>query len=145
MREHSMFDQLAGLFTACVPSTYVVPTYNIVEEKFEIMPRDIPAQFDHLWGAFDECMTEISAKHIVHYCQAQGSWKPFTSGQIQHFYQKRVKDPGTFTFNRLIEPGTIRDSRGVRMGGGGWIVRKNGRYYVTDDFIRRVYRSLVKD
>lgn len=125
---------------------YQVPTYTIVPANFAISPADIPSKFEHLWNAFDENETEISAGYILRYCQEQGSWAPFSFEQINAFYQRKPKR-GDFTFNRLVEPGMHYGMPGERhLTGGGWIVKNeaDGLYYITDDFIRRVQNSACR-
>jgi hypothetical protein len=125
---------------------YQVPRYNIVSGDFDIMPCDIPSNFTHLWCAFDHCETEISAAYILRFCQEQGSWAPFGYKQINAFYRRTSKFH-TFTFNRLIDPGMHYGMHGERrLTGGGWIVQNQAAklYYVTDDFIRRVHKSVTE-
>jgi hypothetical protein len=110
------------------------------------MPRDIPSNFAHLWGAFDHFETEVSAAYILRYCREQGSWAPFSYEQINAFHRKTSKFC-TFTFNRLVEPGMYYGMPGERwLTGGGWIVQDpaDKLYYVTDDFIRRVHKSVAE-
>lgn len=150
---------LTSLFGADVfPTTeeYHPPTYNIVEGEYKIMPGDLPTKFDHLWDAFDHSETEISAKYILHFCQSrgeykaaplvhvkQGSWAPFTYDEIEAFY-RRSGHKG-FTFNHLVEPGWRVERPGVKhLIGGGWIVQKDDKFYITDDFILRLAQSLAK-
>ncbi len=126
---------------------YVVPTYNIVRSDFAIMPRDMPSEFEHLWSAFEHSQTEVSAAYILRYCQEQGNWAPFSEAQINAFYRKRRKGGGVFYFNRLIKPDWNYVTLGERnLTGGGWIVRNpsDGLFYVTDEFIYCVHRSLIK-
>jgi hypothetical protein len=126
------------------PYGYEVPKYNIVSGEFAIMPRDMPSEFDHLWSAFKNSETEVSAAYILRYCQQQGDWTPFTIEQINAFYQRKPKH-SEFTFNRLVEPDWNYGMPGERnLTGGGWIVLVDGLHYVTDDFIYCVHRSLSK-
>lgn len=124
------------------------PRYSIVTEKdtFPIQPKDIPSKgWDHLWNAFDNNETEISAAYILLMCQERGNWAPFTFEEINTFYNEKRKTPCHFTFNRLIEPGLHYGMPGERhLAGGGWIVERDGKYFLTDDFIQRVSQSVQK-
>lgn len=93
-------------------------------EKLEIRPFDIDTS-GHFWNAFDHSETEVSAQWIVRLCQKRGTWEPFSEGAIEDFYREKHQDG--FTFNKLI-----RD---------GWIVERNGLYYVTAGFIVRCFES----
>jgi hypothetical protein len=121
--------------------------YTIVKSNFAIMPRDIPGYFDHLWEAFENSETEISAAYILRFCQTVGSWKSFTYNEINRYFQNcRGMKSGSFTFNRLVEPGWYYNTPDESwLEGGGWIVHENDRYYITDDFIRRVHKAAQKD
>ena len=74
---------------------------------------------------------------------------PFTHEEINEFYSMEHRDG--FTFNRLIEPDMVPPSL-VRAwaghndplipAGGGWIILgTDEKYYVTDDFVTRCFKS----
>jgi hypothetical protein len=116
---------------------------------FRIQPEDIDASH-HLFNAFDNAETEISAGWIVRLLQAKKKgWAPFTHEEIEAFYAKHQKDG--FTFNRLIEPEFVPPNLARAFAGyhdprvpvgGGWIVRgHDNTYLVTEDFVERCYRS----
>lgn len=122
--------------------SYVVPKYNEVDGDYKIMPSDIP-DFEHLCNAFNNTGTEISAGYIVRFCKERGHWKPFDFDEINAFYNRKPKGH-RFGFNRLIEPGMAYGGPGqCWLTGGGWIIKRGGMYYITDDFIERVRRSTV--
>jgi len=104
-------------------------------EQFVIRPTDIPLT-DHLWNTFDHHETEISARYILKMCQRRGNWQPFTRADIETVYE--ASGHQGFTFNRLIEPGYSYGSRGRVLSGGGWIVERDGMYFITEEFVRRV-------
>lgn len=104
--------------------SYVIVTH---ESNFPIQPKDIVIK-DHLWDAFGNSESEVSAAYIVRLCQEHGSWRPFTEEEIEAFYAKCGLRDG-FTFNRLID------------GVYGPIVKKDGLYYVTHAFILRCFGS----
>jgi hypothetical protein len=118
-------------------------------EEFPITPEHIDAS-QHLYGAFDHLETEISAGWIVRFMQARGKgWMPFTREEIEAFYSKKFSH--SFRFNRLVDPQMIPPSL-VRAfegymdplvpAGGGWIILGDDkRYYVTDDFVTRCFKS----
>ncbi len=118
------------------------------EDNFEIQPKDIDAS-KHLWEAFDHCETEISAGYILRMCQERGGWFPFTQEEIEEFYRR--SGYVNFHFNRLVEPEEVplslaRAFAGYReplmFKGGGWVVfGGDSKYRVTEDFIRRCYKS----
>jgi|GEM_PF-1103025 len=148
--------------------------------SFPIKPSDINIDhrkgFRHLYGAFDNSETEVSAYWIVRLCQQLGTWGPFTKAQIEEVYRKAGLKDG-FTFNRLVEPQAVFADPAKEFGrmmehashtrnmspvmasisysmsssnnppelvakGGGWIVLgTDGKYYVTDDFVSRCFKS----
>lgn len=120
-----------------------------VGENFPIRPEHIDAS-QHLFGSFDHTETEVSAGWIVRFMQARGKgWMPFTFDEINKFYSTKYKEG--FTFNRLVEhemipPSLVRAFAGYRdpliPAGGGWIILGNDKkYYVTDDFVTRCFKS----
>jgi hypothetical protein len=118
-------------------------------ENFPITPEHIDAS-QHLFDAFDNQETEISAGWIIRFMQArEAGWMPFTMEEIEAFYSKKFSDG--FRFNRLVEPQMIPPSL-VRAfaghfdplvpAGGGWIILGDDKkYYVTDDFVTRCFKS----
>lgn len=117
--------------------------------NFEIQPKDISLE-NHFFEAFDHTETEVSARHIIRLCQQRGGWFPFTKDEIEAVYNKAGH--GGFTFNRLIHPEMVPDSMVTVFAGGysprhpvggGWIIEKEGKFFVTDDFIRRCHKSSV--
>ncbi|MFA6554682.1 MAG: hypothetical protein WCS89_04235 [Candidatus Paceibacterota bacterium] len=118
-------------------------------EEFPITPEHIDAS-QHLFDAFDHSETEVSAGWIVRFMQARGKgWTPFTQEEIETFYSKKFNDG--FHFNRLVNPQMIPPSL-VRAfegymdplvpAGGGWIILADDKkYYVTDDFVIRCFKS----
>lgn len=108
-------------------------------EQFEIRPMDVHG---HLWGAFDHYETEVSAMYITRLCYQRGNWHPFTLADIEAVYQAAGHHDG-FTFNALAEPVTRWTSRGAEAHGGGWIAHMDGRYYITEEFVRRVHEATV--
>ncbi len=117
-------------------------------DSFEIQPKDINAK-GHFWDAFDNVETEVSARYIVRLCQEKGGWSPFTREEIEKFYQR--SGYVNFCFNRLVDPemvplSLVRAFAGCReplvpMGGGWVILGEDGKYRVTEDFIRRCHKS----
>jgi len=93
--------------------------------KSSIKPGQVDAT-KHLYDAFDNNETEVSAHYIVLLCQERRGWFPFTLEEIESVYTRRGPGDG-FTFNHLV-------SR-------GWIGQKDNTYYITQDFIDRVFRS----
>lgn len=104
------------------PIPYVL-TYG---EQIKTRPSDITTE-GHLWDAFGNHETEISARYIVRLCQQRDNWTPFTINDIEEVYN----DAGNYgyTFNRLISD--------------GWIVEENGYYYITVGFVERVLHSTL--
>ena len=81
----------------------------------------------HLFDAFGNNETEVSAGYIVRFCQRQDGWTPFTEEEIEAFYNEAGHQG--FWFNCL----TVENE---------WIVRGDDRRYrVTHDFIARCFRS----
>lgn len=115
-------------------------TILLDDEQHHIRPSDITAD-GHLWDAFDHYETEVSARYIVRMCQQRGNWQPFTQEDIEAVYQ--AAGFKGFTFNRLIEPQmksrSLYDKPIPR--GGGWIVKGDGRYFITVEFVNRVLHS----
>jgi len=108
------------------------------DEEFPITPAHIDAT-DHLWNAFGNCETEVSARWIVRFCQERGSWAPFAYKALDTFYKRGIREKGErladladFRFNRLADD---RDDK------GGLVVEKDGLYHVTAEFVTRCYLS----
>ena len=97
--------------------------------ELSITPDDIKITRGHLWDAFDEYHTEVSARWLVEFAQTRGDgWKPFTFDQIESFYGK--SGYRNFQFNNLI----------VR----GFIKQNGDTLSYTEEFIARCYRSATK-
>jgi hypothetical protein len=73
--------------------------------EIAIKPSDINIDydkgFDHLWDAFGNSETEVSAYWLVKLAQRRGNWSPFTIADIQALYREKFPQ-GDFSFNRLI-------------------------------------------
>ena len=118
--------------------------------NYPVKPEDINTEtVRHFWDAFGRSETEISARWIVRLSQKLGGWVPFKLQQIEEFYNEGGYQG--FRFNGLVEPETIRDySPGDGIGGhlrkfgGGWMVEKDGMYYVTTEFVERIQESVLK-
>jgi len=131
-----------------------VSKHIIITNEFPIQPSDIDVgigkKYKHLFGAFDNSETEVSANYVVRLCQKKGGWLPFTLEEIEEFYRELGHRDG-FRFNRLIEPGQkVLNAAAVFGGatpqtkpvGGGWIVLGDDKkYYITDDFVTRCFQS----
>lgn len=111
-------------------------------------PEEIDAS-QHFWDSFGNAETEISARDIVAFCQDRDQgWQPFTYEAINTFYQQRckAKSPGNFTFNRLVE-GTHSHMtaqsfpQGEQRSNNAVIAENDGRYYITQKFVDRCYKS----
>jgi len=113
-----------------------------------VKPSDIDVS-NHFWDAFDHMETEISARWIVRFLQDRDdTWGPFTREELEAYYTAPGRRPAgeRFNFNRLVSPELVpRDAAAAFAGfigdrvekGGGWVERTDGRYQVTEDFIRR--------
>ena len=100
--------------------------YDVIEgsTKCPIEPIHINTK-QHFFDALGNTETETSAYYIVLLCQKVGGWDPFTLEQIETLYnQKGYK---YFHFNHLLDD--------------GWIVRREDKYYITLQFVTRVYGS----
>ncbi|MEQ1561740.1 MAG: hypothetical protein ABL899_03435, partial [Nitrospira sp.] len=80
-----------------------MPQPRVIEEDedFPIKPGDIDAT-RHLWDAFGNQETEVSAGYIIRMMQQQGDWKPFTEEEIDAFYRFKATRARRFSFNNLI-------------------------------------------
>lgn len=107
--------------------------------NFGIIPSDIPMS-RHLFDAYGNAETEISARCIIRMCQQRESWEPFTSDDIERFYQEGGWKDG-FCFNQLVDPGTGFGINGSYPIGGGWIVKREGKYHVTTAFVEAAYKA----
>lgn len=109
-------------------------------KDFPIKPRDIDAKKPFA-DAFGNTETEISAGYIVRMCQEKNSWAPFTDKEIEEFYQRSGHKDG-FTFNWLVDQGTsFSIMTGNNPVGGGWIVKKDGKYHLTTTFVEAIFKS----
>lgn len=116
-----------------------------------IQPDNIDAS-RHLFNSFDNLETETSAAWIIRFIQERKrGWAPFTLEDIERFYARKHKDG--FRFNRLVEPEMVPPSLARAFAGyhdpkipvgGGWIILRDGRYHVTEEFIRRCNKSSPK-
>lgn len=98
----------------------------VTEDVFSVRPGDIDAS-KHFYEAFDNTETEISARWIIRFLQERNEgWRPFTYDEINVFYGREFSHD--FEFNRLVKRGWI-------------ILRSDGKYYITADFICRCYRA----
>jgi hypothetical protein len=87
-----------------------------------IAPCDIDAKH-HFWEAFGNCESEVSARWLVTLAQEAGSWQPFTIEDIERFY--RARGFRRFLFNGISE----------------WLIKDNGQYYYTIEFVAQCYAS----
>jgi hypothetical protein len=109
----------------------------ITDGVLTITPEDIKIT-NHLWDAFDEYHTEVSAQWLIRFAQKRGEgWKPFTYTDIERFYN----DAGfvNFGFNNLIVRGWIKQDMEDEPGR-----QRRATYSFTEEFIARAYRSTVK-
>jgi len=116
--------------------------------SFPIQPDSIDAS-QHLFGSFDNMETEASAGWIIRFLQERKQgWAPFTFEDINGFYAR--KHSHKFRFNRLVEPEMVPPSLARAFAGhhdpripvgGGWIILRDGTYYLTPEFINRCHRS----
>lgn len=84
---------------------------------------------EHLFGAFGNVETEISAKWIVRLCQASGIWKAFTLFEVETLYCVNGYFD-RFSFNQLLD------------GENGFVVLgEDGKYRVTHEFIYKCFGS----
>lgn len=90
-----------------------------------VKPKHINTK-EHFYDAFGNRETEVSAHYVVLLCQQKGEWLPFTIKEIEELYKSKSHYDG-FEFNRLISD--------------GWIVKRDGKYYVTQGFVARVWES----
>lgn len=111
------------------------------ESNFPIQPKDIKTIGVHFFDAFDNNETEISAKWLVRLAQKNGGWYPLTLNEIEAFYNKGGYKG--FWFNRLIEAELTRRNpwSEAYYTGGGWIMKEDGLYFFTNDFIKRCHKS----
>lgn len=124
------------------PRELLVQRGPLVEEvkNFPIKPRDINAN-QHLFDAYGNNETEISAGYIIRMCQEKGSWSPFTKDEIEEFYKNKGHNDG-FSFNQLVDQGISYSMvTGRHIVGGGWIVLKNGKYHLTTTFVEAAFKS----
>jgi hypothetical protein len=109
-----------------------------------INPSDINTN-SHFWDAFGNNETEVSANYIVRFCQERGHWEPFTLAEIEAFYQRTSGHQG-FSFNRLLG-GPYQHMTAASFPWGetrqaeAFILKKNGQYVITSEFIERCYNS----
>ncbi|TSC82786.1 MAG: hypothetical protein G01um101420_144 [Parcubacteria group bacterium Gr01-1014_20] len=136
---------------------FVLPQGSVITDQsnFPIQPEDIDAS-SHLWDAFENMETEVSAGWVIKFLQERGKgWAEFSAEEIEAFYARKHKDG--FRFNRLVKPQAVPKSLaqyfaeglhyqgGFIPKGGGWIVlAPSGKYQVTSDFIERCHRSSPK-
>jgi hypothetical protein len=109
----------------------------------DIKPWDIDIG-EHLWGAFYNYETEVSARYIVGLCQASLDWLPFSYEEINGFYHlNRNNNHDHFSFHNLLRTSDSEKSMFQdQFPKEGWItVDQDKLYHVTDDFILRCYRS----
>jgi hypothetical protein len=105
-----------------------------------ITPEDIDIS-RHLFDAFGNMETEISAHYIISLCQQKGGWESFTQQEIENYYRSKGHEDG-FTFNALIEPMTQRLFGGLsHTVGGGFIIKEGDIFKITPQFIERAYKS----
>lgn len=109
---------------------------KIAARSFKPAPADIDTEAGHFWNAFGHHETEVSAKWLCRLAQIKGGWLPFTRDEIEKLYLY------SFTFNRLIEPGTGYGRPGEKyLTGGGWIVEMDGLLHFTEEFVTRCFLS----
>ena len=101
---------------------------NLVDcAELTTKPQDINTD-KHFYGAFGSSETEVSAKHIVRLAQKKEGWYPFTLEEIKAQYNETGYR--YFCFNELLS----RD----------FIIKKEGKYYFTSEFISRVFMTSRK-
>lgn len=96
-------------------------------KNLKIKPLDINADV-HFWGAFGHLETEVSAHHIVKFCQKKGNWESFTYKEINDYYESWGHK--YFTFNNLLDE--------------KFIIEKNNKYFITEEFVTRCHKSSPK-
>ena len=109
-------------------------------EDLEIRPEDFKVL--NFPSAFGKSETENAAATIVTLCQKKGGWKPFTLKEVKLVHRKLNKK-GEFNFCGLVDRWDNELSNQYPVG-GGWIVKINGKYYITDSFVFRLATSLLR-
>lgn len=101
---------------------------NVVRdfEPYPIKPYNIDSEvkFTNTFGSDDK---DIIARWLVKLAQTNGGWKPFTQGQATQFYNRKGGQ-GACPVNKLTE----------------WLVKENGEYLYTHQFISRCFASSPK-
>lgn len=121
----------------------------IVGNNFPIQPCQINTHW-RLIGAFENSETDMSAHYILKLCQRLGGWFPFSLKQIEEIFNESAYK--RFPFNLLVEPGEILtkpDPTGKtlprkEMTGGGYIIYKDEKYHLTDEFVTRCYEAFLR-
>lgn len=105
-----------------------------------ILPSSIDTS-QHFWGAFGDSETEDSANFVVRLCQEKGNWLPFTNEEIDALY-KKTNEKSEFKFNSLVDSTNKRQFGGGKsVVDGGWLSQDGDKYLVTQNFVRRAYKS----
>jgi hypothetical protein len=116
------------------------PRVILETEDFPIKPADINTG-GHRVNSFENWETDISAGYIILLMQQKTGWLPFTREEIELTHSQHSTGGKGFAFCRLM--GEFR----VYGAGNSWlesldvIVEKDGKYFVTDEFVLRCYRS----
>jgi hypothetical protein len=125
----------------------------VTGKGFRIQPENIDSS-RRPSDAFDNIETEISAIWIIRFLQERGTgWDPFTFEEINAFYNRMIK--GEYGFNRLVDPEMVPPDlarafaghidRRVPVGGGWIVLERDKKYYVTEDFVERCFKSNPKE
>jgi hypothetical protein len=109
----------------------------------KIEPKDIDVTGKFL-STFGHSQSEDAARYIVMHCQEKGRWTGFTLKEMTDFCLNRnlFLWRKEFMLYILFEPLPLWDlepNEEPTLVGGGWIIKIEDRYLVTQDFIERCF------
>lgn len=109
---------------------------DLESAQYPIRPDDINTD-RHFFGAFGKCEVEIVARYVVRLCQESGGWKAFAREDLNRFYQENG-GLNERVFNR--RPSVPFHWLNEKL----LVQRPDGKYCVTDLFIKRCFSSSPK-
>jgi len=124
------------------------PESRIVSKNFKVQPSDIYTGSD-LLNTFGQFESEEVAKWIVELCQEKGMWDKFSEEELLASYNRKNKGRPLqrIHFYILVDPQPLSEfETGEKpiMLGGGWIIEKDGNYFITQEFVERCYERHPK-
>lgn len=111
-----------------------------VRKDFEITPGMINTE-QHFWDAFGSVHIEKAARLVIEFCQRRNSWKPFSLEEYVAYLKENYSGKADTGTNESPEPISLSRLVCMKRDRTVWIINSDGRYHLTEEFIRKCHEA----